>query len=457
MLGRLSLFLAAASLALAAPARAETLVQALSYAYQNSPRLLAQREALKASDEGVAQALSGWRPTVQFTGSVGPQQTVTGLVTGAKTATNHSTVLSHPQTVDLNVTQPITQFGRTLALTDEAEKAVQAERARLIATENTVLFGVIQAYLDCLRDQQIFRFNLEFEQVMRRQLEVTQARFRVQQVTRTDVSQAEARLADAQAGRAQAAAALQISRAEYERAVGHPAGVLAPVSDHPTIPKNLEDARNLVLHDNPTVIAAIFDEESARAAVTATRAQLYPQIALVGDVNRGIDTLGQGIEVTTSSLILRLQMPLYESGSIYSQTRQAADTWGERRSLTDDARLQALQALMQSWLTVDQARQSVAYFTTSIRANTSAAQDVQQEAQAGLRTVLDVLNADQELFSGRVNLATSEHDLLLNEYSVAEDLGRVTAADLKLPVKLYDPDKHHRAVRGAWIGLDPNP
>jgi outer membrane protein len=456
MLGRLGLSLAAASLALAVPVHAETLTQALSYAYQNSPRLLAERETLKASDEGVAQALSGWRPTVQFTGSAGPEQSVTGPTTGPKTVAFPSTVLSHPQTVDLNVTQPITQFGRTLALTDQAEKAVSAERARLIATENTVLFGVIQAYLDCLRDQQIFRFNLEFEQVMRRQLEVTEARFRVQQVTRTDVRQAEARLADAEAGRAQAAAALQISRAEYERAVGHPAGVLVPVTEHPVLPKNLEDARNLVLHDNPTVIAAIFDEESARAAVSATRAQLYPQIALVGDLNRGIDTVEKGLEVTSSSLVVRLQMPLYESGSIYSQTRQAEDTLGERRSLTDDARLQALQALMQSWLTVGQTRQSVAYYADSIRANTAAAKDVQQEAEAGLRTVLDVLNADQELFSGRVNLANSQHDLLLNEYSVAEDLGRVTAADLKLPVKLYDPDTHYRAVRGKWIGFDPD-
>lgn len=458
MLGRFCLSLAAASLALALPARAETLVQALSYAYQNAPRLLAERQTVKASDEGVAQALSGWRPTVQFSGSTGPEWTETRLVNGPNPpGSPPSTVMSHPQTVDLNVTQPVTQFGRTLALTQEAEKAVSAERARLIATENTVLFAVVQAYLDCLRDQQIFRFNLEFEQVMRRQLEVTEARFRVQQVTRTDVRQAEARLADAQAGRAQAAASLQISRAEYERAVGHPPGVLVPVTQHPVLPKTLEDARNLALRNNPTVIAAIFDEESARAAVTATQAQLYPQIAVVGDVNRGIDTLEKGIEVTTSSLVVRMQMPLYESGSIYSQTRQAADTLGQRRSLTDDARLQALQALMQSWLTVGQARQSVAYFTDSIRANTSAAKDVQQEAEAGLRTVLDVLNADQELFSGRVNLATSEHDLLLNEYSVAEDLGRVTAADLRLPVKLYDADTHYRAVRGKWIGLDPDP
>ena len=457
MLGRLCLCLAAASLALGAPARAETLVQALSYAYENSPRILAQREAVKGTDEDVAQALSGWRPTVQFTGSAGPQQTVTGPTTGPKTAGFPSTVLSHPQTVDLNVTQPVTQFGRTLALTDQAEKAVEAARAQLVATENTVLFGVIQSYLDCLRDQQIFRFNLEFEQVMRRQLEITQARFRVQQVTRTDVRQAEARLADAEAGRAQAAAALQISRAEYERNVGHPPGVLVPVTEHPVLPTTLEDARSLVLHDNPTVIAAIFNEESARAAIAATRAQLYPQIAVVGDINRGIDTLEPGIEVTTSSLIVRLQMPLYESGSTYSQTRKAADTWAQQLHQTDDARLQALQALTQSWQTIDQARQSASYYSASIRANTAAAQDVQQEAQAGLRTVLDVLNADQELFSGRVNLAQAQHDLLLNEYGVSQDLGRLTAADLKLPVKLYDPDPHYRAVRGKWIGLDPNP
>jgi outer membrane protein len=453
MFGRLCLALAAASLAFAPSLHAETLVQALSYAYDNNPQLLAEREAVKAKDEGVAQAISGWRPTVEVTGSIGPQTTTT-LPSNPRIP---STVLTHPRTMDLNVTQPITQFGRTLAQTDQAEKAVEAERARLVATENTVLANVVQAYLDVLRDQQIFRFNLDYEQVLRRQLEVAQARFRVQQVTRTDVSQAEARLAAAQAGRAQAAAALQISNAEYERAVRHPPEVLVPVTDHPTLPKTIADARNMVLHDNPTVIAAIFDQESAKAAVVATRAQLYPQIAVVGDLNRGTDTLARGYEVTTRSVLLQMQMPLYESGAVYSQTRQAQDVFAQSRNLTDDARLQAVQALMQSWLTADQARQGVTYFTENIRANTAAANDVQQEAASGLRTVLDVLNADQELFSGRVNLAQSEHDLLLNEYRVLEDLGQLTAGALRLPVKLYDADKHYRAVRGAWIGLDPNP
>lgn len=453
MLGRLCLAFGAASLALAPPLHAETLVQALSYAYENHPQLLAEREAVKAKDEGVAQALSGWRPTVQFTGSVGPEETTT-LPSNPRIP---DTLTTHPRITDLNVTQPVTQFGRTLALTDQAEKAVEAERARLVATENTVLGNAIQAYLDVLRDQQIFRFNLEFEQILRRQLEVTQARFRVQQVTRTDVRQAEARLALAQASRAQAAAALQISNAEYERTVLHPPGSLVPVTDHPVLPKTLADARNLVLHDNPAVIAAIFDQESARAAITATRAQLFPQIAVVGDVNRGIDTLAKGFDVTTRSVVLQMQMPLYESGVVYSQTRQAENVFAQSQNQTDDARLQAVQLLMQSWLTIDQARQSVTYYTENIRANTAAASDVQQEAEAGLRTVLDVLNADQELFSGRVNLAQSEHDLLFNEYRVLEDLGQLTAADLKLPVKLYDVDQHYRAVRGKWIGLDANP
>jgi outer membrane protein len=435
-------------LAAGGAARADTLGEALIDAYNGNPQILSERANLRATDEGVSQALSGWRPTVTFTGSGGVQRSESQP--GSAVAPPKSFL--NPYSLDVNVTQPIYP-ARVAPLTAQAEKNVEAERARNIATEQAVFFSVVQAYLDVVRDQATLELSTNNEQVLRRQLEATNDQFRVGAVTRTDVAQAEARLAAATASRQQAAGNLQVSRANYERAVGHTPSRLEPPSLRPTLPASRDEAISLAGHNNPNVIAAVFAEDAARDGVNAARAQLLPSLALVGDVNRAQDTVSRGRETTSYSLLGRLTVPLYEGGNFYSQTRQAAEVVGQRRGQTDDARRAAIQLATQAWEQVATGRAQIVSLQATIKAAEIALDGVRQEATVGSRTVLDVLNAEQELFTDRVQLVTAQHDLALAEFNLSQQIGRLTAADLRLPVKLYDVDVHYRSVRDKWLGF----
>jgi outer membrane protein len=441
----------ALALCAAAPAAwAETLVEALSDAYNTNPQILAERALLRSTDEGVPQALAGWRPTVQFTGAAGTQQlnnqpALPPFLPGTSTVT--------PTDLDFNVTQPVYTGGRTVALTAQAEKQVEAERARNIATEESVFLSVVQAYLDVLRDQATLDLAINNQQVLRRQLEATSDQFRVGAVTRTDVAQAEARLAAATASREQAEGNLQVSRANYVRAVGHPPDKLSQPSFRPVLPVNREEALNLAGGDNPNVIAALFTEDAARNAVDATRAQLLPSLNVVGDIFRTHDIVAPNHSQESYSLTARVTWPLYEGGALYSQTRQATETVGQRLSQTDDARRAALQGATQAWEQIVSGRAQVVSLQATIRAAEIALDGVRQEAAVGARTVLDVLNAEQELFTDRVQLVTTQHDLAVAEFTLASQTGRLTVVDLKLPVKLYDVDTHYRSVRDKWYGF----
>ena len=430
-------------------ASGETLTDALVDAYTSNPQILAERANLRATDEGVPQALSGWRPTVTFTGSIGAQHLDNSPTTPI--APNSKTV---PKIVDLNINQPLYSGGRTVALTAEAEKNIEAERARNIATEESVFLSVTQAYLDVVRDQATLDLSINNEQVLRRQLEATNDQFRVGAVTLTDVAQAEARLAGATASRQQAEGNLQVSRANYARAVGHvPPGRLAQPTFTPVLPANRDEAISLAGVKNPTVVAAIFTEDAARDTVDATRGQLLPQIALVGDLNQSNETLAVGQDVTTSSVVARVTVPVYEGGNIYSQTRQASQVVGQRLSQTDDARRAAIQGATQAWEQIVSGRAQIVSLESTIRAADIALDGVRQEALVGSRTVLDVLNAEQELFTDRVQLVTAQHDLAVAEFTLASQIGRLTAADLRLPVKLYEVDRHYESVRNKWLGF----
>jgi outer membrane protein len=433
------------------PASGETLTDAFSQAYQYNPQLLAQRAQLRATDEGVPQALAGWRPTVQFTGSAGREiaQTTNNIPGGQVTGTNYLT----PRALDLNLNQPIWTSGRTPALIRQAEHNVLAQRAQTIAAEEQVLFSVAQAYLDVVRDQATVELNVNNEQVLRRQLEATNDQFRVGEVTRTDVAQAESRVALAVATRVQAEGNLQVSRSNYTRAVGHPPERLAQPTERVELPATRDETLALARAQNPNVTIADYNAKSAEDAVVATRAQLLPQVAVIGDANKSDETQIEGRNVNSLSVIARMTVPLYEAGSIYAQTRAAKQTVSQRRNLLDDARRAAIQSATRDWETIQSGRAQVQSLQSTIRAAEIALEGVRQEAQVGSRTVLDVLNAEQELFTDRVNLVQAQHDLAVAEFDLAQQVGHLTAEYMKLPVQLYDPKKHYDEVRNKWIGF----
>jgi outer membrane protein len=439
-----------------AGASAQTLTEAFAYAYNNNPQLLAQRAALRATDEGVPQALSNWRPTVNFTGAAGftrAGQEIPNPVTGAPTPTLFSSFVN--KSLDLQVTQPVYRGGRTEAQTRQAINTVEAARAQTVGVETTVFQAVAQAFLDVVRDQTLVEVSRNNEAVLRKQLEATRDRFRVGEVTRTDVAQAESALAQATAQRINAEGQLEVSRANFARAVGHPPGRLTLPRERPVLPATREGALSLAANDNPNVIAASFTELAARDNVDLVRGQLLPQISIIGDLNRNFaPSLTQhNARQDTAAVSARLTMPLYEGGAVYSQTRQAEQTVGQRRSQVDDARRQAVQTATQNWETLQAARAAMASFGTAVRAAQIALEGTQQEALVGSRTVLDVLIAQQQLFTTQSQLVTAQHDAALAEYNLTAATGRLIAPELKLPVQLYDMGRHYKSVKDKWLGF----
>ena len=274
-------------------------------------------------------------------------------------------------------------------------------------------------------------------------------------MTRTDVAQAESSLAQATAQRINAEGQLEVSRANYARQVGHPPGRLVEPRERPVLPASRDEALALAANDNPNVIAASFAELAARDNVDFVRGQLLPQITIVGDLNRSFapSVTLRNARSDQASVTARLTMPLYEGGAVYSQTRQAEQTVGQRRSQVDDARRAAVQTATQNWETLQAARAAIASFGAAVRAAQIALEGTQQEALVGSRTVLDVLIAEQQLFTTQSQLVTAQHDAAVAEYNVAAATGRLLAAELHLPVKLYDLDRHYRSVKDKWLGF----
>jgi outer membrane protein len=428
-------------------ARAESLESVLATAYNSNPTLSAARAQLRATDEGVPQALANWRPTVSLTGDVGM-----GEYYNNGNGSLSWTQYRMPRDYSLVISQPLFRGGRTVAATEQAEATVLATRAQLEGTEETVLLNAATAFLDVVRDEAVLKLNINNEQVLRRQFDATRERFRVGEITRTDVSQAEARLAQALADRTNADGNLQVSRATFIDVVGRaPESPEAPAKV-PPVPASFDEVKATTLAKNPNIIAADWVARAAKDGIDVVFGELLPTLALTGTVSRALDTSLRDSATSTKQAMLTLTVPIYEAGLSYSRVRAQKQTWAQRLIQADQARRDALQSASQAWERLAAARARVRSYGTQISANELALAGVEEEAKVGSRTVLDVLNAEQELFTSRVNLVAAQHDELVAVFQLRSALGQMTAQALDLPVELYDPRKHYDDVRHQWIG-----
>jgi outer membrane protein len=452
---------AAAVCALPCGASAQTIDDAMVAAYQTNPQLLSTRAQLRALDEGVPQALSGWRPTVTLNGSIGKATDTNRSRTNAGGDSPYTTTIQDrsrtPDTANIQLTQPLYRGGQTLAQTSQAENNVQAGRASLVSTEQLILLQAATAYANLLRDQATLDLSINNEEVLRRQLEQTQNQFDVGQVTRTDVAQAEARYQQAIAARIQAEGNLASTRETYERVVGQPAPARA-VAPHlpPNLPRNVEEVRVGVL-SNPDIVAARFNEKAAVDAVDVFLGQKLPLVNLTGIIQRNTETgggVGRGTQQDNATVAVTVTMPLYQAGLTDAQARQAKETAGQRRIDIQTIQRSTIEVGVQNWDLLASARAQVESFTAQVRAATIALEGISEEQRVGLRTVVEVLNAEQDLFTARVNLVSSQRDETVFSYQLASSVGRLTAAELRLPVQLYDPVAHYNLTRGRWFGTN---
>jgi len=431
-----------------AHAQSQPLIDALTTAYLNNPTLLSRRARLRSTDEGVPQALSNWRPDVSMSLNQGYSDVENTNGTG--TSRNQ---WRNSAGYSFDVTQSLFRGGRTLAATSKAENAVRAERGRLLGIEQTIFLDTISAYMDVFRDEAVLKLNISNEQVLSRQLEATRDRFQVGEITRTDVHQAEARRAKAKADRIQAEGDLEASRAAFLSVVGEsaPGGLSAP-SQPAGLPETKEEAIKIASIKNPIVIAAEFDRLSALDNVDEVWGELLPDLGLTAGYSRQFEAAAEQGRIDTAKIGLNLAIPIYQQGAVYSRLREARQTVAERAFVVDEQRRVAVETATRAWEALQTAAARVASFDTQIEANVIALEGVQREASVGSRTILDVLDAEQELLNARVSHVRGRRDELVAMYEIKSALGQLTARDLALPVTLYDPREHYREVRDQWFG-----
>ena len=433
--------------AAAGAVQAETLSDALSKAYQANPTLLAQRAALRASDEQVSQALSGWRPTVTFNGDVGKSKVDQDLGFFATDETRT------PRNYSLDFDQPLYRGGRTMAETEQAELLVLSDRAVLESVEQQVLLDAVTVYLDVLRDYAVLQLSRNNERVLDRQLEAARDRFEVGEVTRTDVAQAEARLSQALAERIEAEGQLIAARGAYQRVIGElPVELIWPKALQ-ALPGTEEEAREIARAAHPDIHAAIFIERAARSEVEAITGELLPEISLNASLSRSDESSSRESTSEAAEIAASLTVPLYQSGAVYSRVREAKERVGQRRVEVEQSQRDVLDEVTRAWEALMTARAQITAFNAQVAASRVALEGVNQEALVGLRTTLDVLDAEQELFVARVNLVRAQRDEIVSAYWLKQSIGGLSAAALGLSVALYDATGHYDAVRDKWFGL----
>jgi outer membrane protein len=439
----------------AQPIVPHTLAEALAMTYSTQPALLAERAKLRATDESVPQALSGWRPTVVLAGTVGYGDGEARTYSSTIGQTINTQTTRDIATAQATVTQPLYTGGRTQANVNRAKNQVMAERATLLVQEQTSFINTVNAYVGVIQNQQLLALNINNEQVLAKQLQATNDRFRVGEITKTDVAQAEAALAGATASRQVAEGNLATARGTFQQVVGvlPPGDLIEPQPIGLPMLKTQLDAATMASANNPNVISALYNDAAAKDAVDVAFAALLPQVSLQGQTFQQNNAGARSSNVNGYQAVIQVSVPVYQGGSEYSQVRQARQSEQQTNRLVDDARRTAVQNAVNAWETLSAARASAASLRSQIRANEIALEGVEREAIVGSRTTLDVLNAQQTLLNSRTNLVQALAQLVNASYQMASAVGRLTARDLHLPVPLYDETAYYQAVRNKWVGL----
>lgn len=432
-------------------AGSQTLLDALGSAYATNPGLLAQRAALRSVDEGVPQAMGNWRPTVELSGDIEREFTRNNLqvVEGQKDQ------IKTPRNVQLLVTQPLFRGFRTSSEVKQAENNVMSTRASLIGAEQNILLSAATEYLTVRQNQVVVELNIKNEQVLKRQLEATQDRFRVGEITRTDVSQAEARLAGATATRIKSEGDLIISQASYVNVIGVLPGKLRQAKVLSGLPGTLKEAKEIAFTYHPNIVVSKLAMISAQENVKIKRGALYPTLNVVGTVKRDWELANNDSQLTTGEVKLDLTVPLYQKGTVSSGLRVAKIDAGKSRIDHEDVRRTVSQNVEKAWESLKSAQAQIKSFRAQINAAQIALEGVEREASVGSRTVLDVLDAEQELLDAKVSLIGAQRDEVVASFQLKEATGQLTAKNLGLSVKLHDPTKYYDKVRSKIFGFDP--
>ena len=439
------------------PALADTIEAALVRAYQNNPQLNAQRAQVRFTDENVPQALSGYRPKVGITASAGYQYTDTNSTAGGS-ATNIVRTEIHgtnpPRSVGANITQTLFNGQQTANKTRAAESQVSGAREALRVLEQTVLLQAATIYMDYLRDSAIVEVQKSNVRVLEQTLKQTRDRFNVGEVTRTDVAQSEAQLAAGKTQLLTAESTLVTTKSNFRRIIGNEPAGLAPGSPVDRyLPGTLPSAVELGLTENPNVTASMFGIDVAYLQVKVNEGALLPTVTLQVAAQQTYESTLTLYRSFGASATANLTVPIYQGGAEYSLIRQSKETVAQQRLALEQTRDQTRANVVTAWGQLVAGKAQVQSAQSQVTASEIALNGVREEAKAGQRTTLDVLNAQQALVNARVALVTAQHDRVVASYSVLNSVGRLSPIVLNLPTTVYDPSVHYHQVRDSWAGV----
>jgi outer membrane protein len=452
-----SALLAAASVAAlgVSAGRAETIGGALVKAYLTNPEINTQRAAVRVADEGVPKANAGYLPTVEATGNIGIERAQTS-VSGANGGVAGSAMVDvKPRGYGIQASETVFNGNRTLNSIRQAESQVFGAREQLRNTEQNTLLSALTAYMDVLEDTAILGLDRNNVDVLKEQLRETRDRFTVGEVTRTDVAQAEASLASAQAIALSAEATLQAAVARYRQFIGDQPTSLAPVKPivRP-LPKTLPEAISISQIEHPAIGGSLHGVDAAALQVKIAEGALYPTIGLSAGISNQYDVNGiPGFHLLSGQIMGQINIPIYQGGAEYAATRQAKESLSQQEIQTDSLRNQVRQAVVAAWGLNEAAVGVVRAARAAVSANEVALTGVREEAKVGQRTTLDVLNAQQALLQARTTLVQAEHDQVVDSYQLLSAIGRLNIPTLGLAVAEYDPRVHFDQVKSKWIGL----
>ena len=450
---------AAVSLAHVPSGWAETIQGALAKAYENNSSLNSARAGVRVTDEGVAIAKSGYRPTItgEADASYGTRRDILSN-SGARLTTG---------SFGISISQALFDGFRTKNGVAAAEAQVLADRENLRNTEQNVLFDAASAYMDVIRDRQIAVFRKKNLAFLQEQVRAANARFEVGEGTRTDVAQADASRSGAVAQLNAAEAQAKASAASYRQIIGENPGKLSAAGAvSKLMPKSLDSAVEIAAGEHPAIQASYHIVDATEFGVKVAEGALLPTLGLQGNLSRTYtnsdgmpttDIIGRSTdsksEVDTASVGIKLTVPIYQGGRGSATVRQEKERLGKARIETDVARDKVRAQVTSAWTQMEAARASVTANKHLVAAARLALDGVVEERKVGQRTTLDVLNAQKDVTTAQISLASSERDAVVASYAVLSASGRLSVKRLGLGVAVHNPEEHYKAVKDKWFGL----
>ncbi|NNU81357.1 TolC family outer membrane protein [Halovulum dunhuangense] len=424
---------------LAGPVAAQSLTETLVTTYQSSPVLESQRAALRGTDEGVAQARALRRPSIDLEASV-----------GLDASRDNDWDLADSYTAGLSASLRLYDHGQSAAAIESAKANVASTRAVLRNVEQQVLLAAVAAFMDIRRDQQQVTTARNNVSVLESQVQATRDRFDLGEVTRTDVSLAEARLALAQANLAAVQGNLQSALERYQAVVGSPATSLQSPPPLPSLPASLAEAESIAMRSHPSLEAARFAQTAAEFDLVRARASRGPSVNLTGGlgISNTDNQLGQNEDIDLR-LGLGANVPLYRGGQLSSVVRQAEAAVDRAKFDVQDTARTIRQNAAIAWSNIAVARATIVANREEVRAARIAFEGVSEEASLGARTTLDVLDLEQDLRNAEFRLAASQRDEYVAVYQLLSAMGLLSVDYLNLGIPTYEPDINYNRVQNA--------